>query len=67
VINNAVEYEKACEELDRLQTWLEELRRAHPGKEKGLTKAGVRKMIARLQEEIGLYEGSQEMEKTPVP
>jgi hypothetical protein len=48
--------------LDKLQTWLEELRRAHPGHEKGLTKAGIRKMIARLQEDIGQYEGSREIE-----
>jgi hypothetical protein len=27
---------------------------------KGFTKAGIRKMIARLHEELALYEGSEE-------
>jgi hypothetical protein len=67
MIANEAEYERACEELDKLQTWLEELRRAHPGHEKGLTKAGIRKMIARLQEDIGFYEGSREVEESPFP
>ena len=67
MITKAVEYQKACEELDKLQAWLDELRRAHPGREKGLTKAGVRKMIARLQEDIGQFEGSREVEETPTP
>ena len=47
MIGNVVEYEKACEKLAKLEAWLDELRRHnHPGREKGLTKAGVRKMIA---------------------
>jgi hypothetical protein len=33
----------------------------------GLTKAGVRKMIARLHEEIGFYEGIREFEESPSP
>jgi hypothetical protein len=33
----------------------------------GLTKAGVRKMTARLQEEIGFFEGSWEFEESPTP
>ena len=67
MITNAVEYEKACGELDKLQARLDELRRANPGLEKGLTKAGIRKMIARLHEEIGIYEGTREFEKSPSP
>jgi hypothetical protein len=63
MINNSTEYEKACEELKRLEQWLERLLQEHPGREKGLTKAGIRKMIARLQEELGLYEGSREVEE----
>ena len=35
--------------------------------EQGLTKAGVRKMIARLHEELGAYEGALEVEGEPVP
>ncbi len=63
MIANAIEYEKACAELERLEQWLEQLKQQHPGHEKGLTKAGVRKMIARLHEEIGIYEGSREVEE----
>ena len=33
----------------------------HPVPAKGLTKAGIRKMIARLHEELAVYEGSQEV------
>jgi hypothetical protein len=65
MITNMAEYGKACEELDHFQKWLEELLRSHPGRERGLTKAGVRKMIARLQEEIGFYEGSSMEEELP--
>jgi hypothetical protein len=65
MITSMAEYEKAREELDHFQKWLEQLLRAHPGREKGLTKAGVRKMIARLQEEIGFYEGSCMEEELP--
>jgi hypothetical protein len=62
MITNAAEYDKACEELERLEAWLERLRKEHPGQEKGLTKAGVRKMIARLHEDLGVYEGGRETE-----
>lgn len=62
MITNSTEYVKACEELKRLEQWLERLLHEHPGHTKGLTKAGIRKMIARLHEEIGLYEGSREVE-----
>ena len=65
MINNMAEYQKACEELDHFQKWLEKLLRSHPGRERGLTKAGVRKMIARLQEEIGYFEGSGMEEDLP--
>jgi len=63
MITNSTEYVKACEELKRLEQWLERLLHEHPGHTKGLTKAGIRKMIARLNEEIGLYEGSREVEE----
>jgi hypothetical protein len=67
MITNSVEYEKAREELDKLQAWLNDLLRLNPGRAKGLTKAGVRKMIAHLHEEIGVYEGSREFEESPSP
>ena len=58
-------YEKACEELRCSEAWLSRLQQEHPGFEKGLTKAGIRKMIARLHEELGLFEGGLEIEKEP--
>jgi len=61
MIANVLEYRKAQEELHRLEERLEHLSKEHPGGEKGLTKAGVRKMIARLHEELAVYEGGQEI------
>jgi hypothetical protein len=60
VITNPVEYEKAEEELRQLEQRLQRLQADHPIGVKGFTKAGVRKMIARLHEELALYEGSEE-------
>ena len=61
MINGTEEYEKARDELRYLEEWLSRLLRDHPAPEKGLTKAGIRKMIARLHEELAVYEGSQEV------
>ena len=61
MISNAQEYQKAQEELRHLEDWLLRLQREHPVPEKGLTKAGIRKMIARLHEELAVYEGSEEV------
>ena len=63
MITTTTEYEKACEELSHLEKWLERLKQEHPGHDKGLTKAGIRKMIARLHEDLGVYEGSREVEE----
>lgn len=60
MITNAVEYEKAEQELRDLERRLEGLQRSHPIGSKGFTKAGIRKMIARIHEELALYEGSEE-------
>jgi hypothetical protein len=60
VIATAVEYEKAQEELRELEGRLARLQASHPAGVKGFTKAGVRKMIARLHEELAVYEGSEE-------
>jgi hypothetical protein len=62
MISNDIEYEKAQGELRDLENWLARLQREHPAPSKGLTKAGVRKMIARLHEELAIYEGGQEVE-----
>lgn len=64
MITNATEYEKAQEELRLLEERLDRLQRAHPIGSKGFTKAGIRKMIARLHEELAVYEGSEEARHT---
>lgn len=60
MISNPSEYEKAQEEIRILEQRLDRLQQAHPIGSKGFTKAGIRKMIARLQEELAVYEGSHE-------
>ena len=65
MIATKFEYEKAESELRDLQTRLERLQREHPIGEKGYTKAGIRKLIARLNEELALFEGSEEARSSP--
>jgi hypothetical protein len=65
LITNQTEYEKAQAELRDLQDRLEKLQREHPVGEKGFTKAGIRKLIARLNEELAVYEGSEEARSSP--
>ena len=60
MIANPTEYQKAQEELRNLEERLVQLQQSHPIGFKGFTKAGVRKMIARLHEEMAVYEGSEE-------
>src|SRR5438046_2979392 len=64
MIQTADEYQKAQDELRHLEDWLQGL---HPVPEKGLTKAGLRKMIARLHEELAIYEGSRELHQPKEP
>jgi hypothetical protein len=60
MIASDAEYQKAQEEIRVLEKRLERLQEAHPIGAKGFTKAGIRKMIARLHEELAVYEGSAE-------
>lgn len=60
MIASDTEYHKAQEEIRLLEKRLERLQEAHPIGAKGFTKAGIRKMIARLHEELAVYEGSAE-------
>jgi hypothetical protein len=60
VIETADQYKKAQVELRNLESWLNRVQQDFPVPAKGFTKAGVRKMIARLHEELAVYEGSQE-------
>ena len=61
MITNAEQYQKAEEELRLLEERLHRLQLTYPLGAKGFTKAGIRKLIARLHEELALYEGSQEI------
>lgn len=61
MISSAQEYESAKGELSHLEQWLSRLQGEHPAPSNGLSKAGIRKMIARLHEELAFYEGSQEV------
>jgi hypothetical protein len=61
MISSAQEYDAAQDELRLLEDWLSRLQREHPAPSYGLSKAGVRKMIARLHEELAIYEGTQEV------
>lgn len=60
MITNAAEYGKAEEELRDLQNRLDVLRKSSPIGSKGFTKAGIHKMIARIHEELAVFEGSEE-------
>jgi hypothetical protein len=61
MISTAQEYESAIGELNHLEQWLARLQQEYPPPSRGLSKAGIRKMIARLHEELAIYEGSQEV------
>jgi hypothetical protein len=61
MITTVTEYEKAQAELRDLTDRLARLQQTNPAGSKGFTKAGVRKMIARLHEELAVYEGGEEI------
>lgn len=64
MIENQVEYQKAQEEIDSLEKRLARLQQSHSIGAKGFTKAGIRKMIARLHEELAVFEASAEARQT---
>ena len=61
MIENDEQYRKALEELRHMEDWLRRLQEKQDDSAKGLTRAGIRKMIARPQDEFGAYEGQQEV------
>jgi hypothetical protein len=67
MITSATEYKKAEDELRDLQNRLQQLKATYPLGAKGFTKAGIRKMIARLHEELAIYEGSEEARESKSP
>jgi len=60
VITSTAEYEKAHGDLRILEQRIADLERDHPVGEKGFTKAGVRKMIAKINEELAVFESREE-------
>ena len=60
MIANVSEYQKAQEELRSLEERLKRVQETHPVGSKGFTKAGIRKMIALLHEELAFYAESEE-------
>ncbi len=66
MITTPIEYEQIQQELRDLQDRLERLQKDHPLGEKGFTKAGIRKLIARLNEELAVFEGSEEARSSPL-
>jgi hypothetical protein len=64
MIADALEYERAQEEIRSLEEHLSRIQQEHPGHSKGFTKAGIRKLITRLHEELALYEGSEASKQT---
>lgn len=64
MITSTFEYEKAQQELQALEERLKRLQASNPIGSKGFTKAGVRKLIARLHEELAQFEGSDEARRS---
>ncbi len=64
MILSLTEYEKAQEEMRILEERSKRLQQTNPIGSKGFTKAGIRKMIARLHEELAVYEGSEEVRES---
>ena len=54
------EYEAAKSDLRTLEDRLQRLQEENPNGTKGYTKAGVRKMIARLHEQLAVFEAGTE-------
>ena len=65
MIRSRTEYDAAERELRDLEARLDRLRADHPVGEKGFVKAGVRKLIAKLNEELAVFEGSEEARVAP--
>jgi hypothetical protein len=67
VITSTVEFRKADEELRDLERRLGRLQQSNPIGSRGFTKAGIHKMIARIHEELAVYEGSEEARRPESP
>ena len=56
MITTVSEYEIALQQLKELELRLARLQSENAGGKKGYTKAGVRKMIAKIHEELAVHE-----------
>ena len=56
MIRTRTEYDRAEDEVRDLEARPARLRADHPIGEKGFTEAGVRKLIARLHEDLAVFE-----------
>ncbi len=61
MIENEQQYRKAEQELNILMSKLTDLQRTTDIHEKGFTKAGIRKLIARIHEELAIFEGQSKV------
>lgn len=59
MISSETDYQKAREEVEHLSRWLARLETREGAEFKGLTAASIRRMIARVQEEIAEYEAGR--------
>ena len=59
MISSETEYQKAREEIEHLTAWLGRLEAKEVTERKGLTAASVRRMIARVHDEIAQYEAAR--------
>ena len=66
MITTTEQYHQAQEELRQLEERLHRLQQSNPLGAKGFTKAGIRKMIARLHEELTVYEGARRHINGPI-
>ncbi len=66
MIADTTEYELAQAEIRELEERLARLQQEHPAS-KGLTKAGLHKLIARLHEELAVFEGTAETKELESP
>lgn len=60
MIESKSDYVAANEQLVQLNQRLKNLQTEFPGTEKGYTKAGVRKLIAKIHEDLAVYEARSE-------
>ena len=55
------EYERAQAEIRDLENRLQRIQQDQSIASKGFTKAGIRKMISRIHEELAVYDGRSEL------